>query len=196
MKYFLDTEFIEGFHKPLLGKRRHFIDLISIGIVSEDNRGFEFISNEYKWSDADKWVQDNVIIPLYVDKVRGDNRNRLSASNFHLHIGESNAKIAQEIKRFVYTDKPSKIQFYGYYSDYDWVLFCSLFGRMIHLPNGFPMYCYDLKQMMADKGVDSSHPNCPKLKKEHSALHDAAWNKEVYNWLKTVNPNAGSTPDR
>jgi len=24
MKYFIDTEFIEGFHKPLFGKRRHF----------------------------------------------------------------------------------------------------------------------------------------------------------------------------
>ena len=35
MKYFFDTEFIEGFHKPLFGKRRHHIDLISIGIVDE-----------------------------------------------------------------------------------------------------------------------------------------------------------------
>lgn len=45
MKYFIDTEFIEGFHKPMFGKRRHFIDLISIGIVSEDNRAFYFISS-------------------------------------------------------------------------------------------------------------------------------------------------------
>ena len=58
MKYFLDTEFIEGFHKPFFGKRRHFIDLISIGIVCEDGRQFYAISNEYKYSDADKWVKD------------------------------------------------------------------------------------------------------------------------------------------
>lgn len=40
MKYFLDTEFHEGFNKPLFGKNRHFIDLISIGIVSSDNRKY------------------------------------------------------------------------------------------------------------------------------------------------------------
>lgn len=39
------------------------------------------------------------------------------------------------------------IEFYGYFCDYDWVVFCWLFGRMIDLPNGFPMYCRDLKQM-------------------------------------------------
>ena len=52
MKYFLDTEFIEGFHKPLFGKRRHFIDLISIGIVCEDGRTYSAISNEYKYKDG------------------------------------------------------------------------------------------------------------------------------------------------
>ena len=47
MKYFLDTEFIEGFHKPLFGKKRHFIDLISIGIVCEDGREYYAVSNEF-----------------------------------------------------------------------------------------------------------------------------------------------------
>ena len=40
MKYFIDTEFIERFHKPLFGKARHVIDLISIGIYCEDGRSF------------------------------------------------------------------------------------------------------------------------------------------------------------
>lgn len=42
-------------------------------------------------------------------------------------------------------------QFYGYYADYDWVVFCWLFGRMIDLPKGFPKYCIDLKQLLDDK---------------------------------------------
>ena len=49
MKYFIDTEFIEGFNKPILGKRRHFIDLISICIISGDNRIYYSISNEYSF---------------------------------------------------------------------------------------------------------------------------------------------------
>ncbi len=42
-------------------------------------------------------------------------------------------------------------EIYGYYADYDWVLLCSLFGRMIDLPKGFPMYCIDLKQIIDEK---------------------------------------------
>src|SRR6185312_9353369 len=47
MRYFIDTEFIEGFHKPLFGKKRHFIDLISIGIVCKDGREFYAISKDF-----------------------------------------------------------------------------------------------------------------------------------------------------
>lgn len=42
------------------------------------------------------------------------------------------------------TENP--IEFWGYFSDYDWVLFCTIFGTMMDLPSGFPMYCRDLKQ--------------------------------------------------
>lgn len=41
--------------------------------------------------------------------------------------------------------------FYAYYADYDWVAFCWLFGNMMDLPKGFPMYCNDLKQMLDEK---------------------------------------------
>ena len=42
-------------------------------------------------------------------------------------------------------------EFYGCYADYDWFLFCSLFGVMKDKPAGFPMYCRDLKQMLDEK---------------------------------------------
>ena len=41
--------------------------------------------------------------------------------------------------------------FYAYYADYDWVVFCKIFGRMIDLPKHFPMYCRDLKQTLDEK---------------------------------------------
>jgi hypothetical protein len=219
MKYFIDTEFIEGFHKPLFGKRRHFIDLISIGIVCEDGRTYSAISNEYKYKDADKWVQDNVITPLYISSVHGDRRNHCSSENFQYAYGKSNKQIAKEIVDFVYeseypqaeTNKQKAFvrlgkispEFYGYYADYDWVLFCSLFGRMIDLPKGFPMYCRDLKQMLDEK-VDKFLPQTvwvnksqvlehfktmihyPKQNNEHNALADAKWNLELYNFLKRL----------
>ena len=172
MKYFLDTEFIEGFHKPLFGKKRHFIDLISIGIVAEDGREYHAISNEYWYYKADDWVKKNVIIPLYLNTVHGDNRNRYDAQNFHFAYGKSNERIKIELLNFFscwrdqhFWRAPSSetIEIYGYYADYDWVLICSLFGRMIDLPKGFPMYCRDLKQMLDEKASDINQLEFSKL---------------------------------
>lgn len=199
-KYFIDFEFIEGFHKPLFGKRRHFIDMISVGIVSEDGRTYYAISNEFNPKDADQWVKDNVIAPICIDK-------SYSISDLKKHVGKSNNKIASDIASFFgcWQDgpinmAPEGIEVYGYYADYDWVLFCSLFGRMIDLPKGFPMYCRDLKQMFDDKispseirsiGYDAAverlkkKKGYPVQKDEHNALSDAKWDLELYKFLQT-----------
>jgi hypothetical protein len=74
-------------------------------------------------------------------------------------------------------------EFYGYYADYDWVVFCWLFGKMINLPKGFPMYCRDLKQMMDDRGLSQEwkQGRCPAHRGEHNALIDAEWNRRLYD---------------
>lgn len=174
MKYFIDTEFIEGFHKPLFGKERHFIDLVSIGIFREDGEKYYAISNEFDYNKADSWVKGKVLDPLvteWVHRHSGDSRNwaldkiegKSPAKQVRVvqkHFGKSNLQIADELKRFFgcwrdsifWRVKDSNVpEIYGYYADYDWVLFCSLFGRMIDLPKGFPMYCIDLKQMLDEQ---------------------------------------------
>lgn len=178
MKYFLDTEFIEGFHKPLFGKRRHFIDLISIGIVAEDGREYYAISNEVDvdliWNMEDDFVLNNVVKPMFNQYIKDDwgrykylpgycgldgNFTLRNIKRFFKNKGKSNKQIATDIRYFIFdkqiqfvNKKPvfNNPEFYAYYADYDWVLFCSLFGRMIDLPLGFPMYCRDLKQMLDD----------------------------------------------
>lgn len=209
MKYFIDCEFIEGFSKWTFAKNRHFIDLISIGIVADDGRTYYAISNEYRYNDASDWVKENVIIPMYVDSIHGDMRNNCSAKNFHLYIGKSNKQIANDILGFVYQEE--KIEFYGYYADYDWVLLASLFGRMIDLPKWFPMYCIDLKQTLDEKLNASrnsdyftkfhieqemtldeklieikKHTQYPEQVNEHNALADAKWNYELFKFLQTL----------
>lgn len=180
MKYFLDCEFIEGFHKPFFGKRRHFIDLISIGIVAEDGREYYAISTEFNSNDADDWVKKNVIQKLpnkiapYPESSPRERRESL--------LWRKNKTIAIDILNFVW-GADAQPKFYGYYSDYDWVLFCSLFGRMIDLPKGFPMYCMDIKQMMEERGLTNEWKNqvCPDGPDEHNALADAKWNMRLYN---------------
>jgi hypothetical protein len=172
MKYFFDTEFIEGFRKPLFGKKSHFIDLISIGIVAEDGRTYYAISNQFEPDDADSWVKENVLYPIMrqngYDKPLSNlhgclSYNKLAVKSIQKHIGKHPATIALDIFNFVSKDESNKElerhvniekeppEFYAYYADYDWVVFCSMFGRMIDLPKGFPMYCKDLKQTMDEK---------------------------------------------
>ena len=64
--------------------------------------------------------------------------------------------------------------------DYDWVVFCQLFGTMMDLPKGFPMFCMDIKQLCVEKG----NPRLPEQGNgEHNALADARWNKIAWEFL-------------
>lgn len=152
MKYFIDTEFSErGPNYP--------IELISIGIVSEFGHEFYAHSANYDIDGCNDWVKKNVLPAV---------QNEPPMSLYS--IGES-------IKSFIGTDKPS---FWGYYADYDWVVFCQIFGTMLDLPKGWPMYCNDIKQLCKELG----YPQLPKQEStEHNALNDARWNKLAYEFL-------------
>jgi hypothetical protein len=264
MKYFIDTEFLEGTQtKRVLGfnvgQTKPTVDLISIGIVSEDGREYYAISKEFNLKEAwnrfqwkvedihpakfrqkgmsatygnmaypkkEYWIRENVLKPIFLElALRNDFEYVGREMTYSLlkklinKYGKTNSQIAKEVKEFVY--KPyhisnsiinnhkdferalfvNPISFYGYYADYDWVVFCWLFGKMIDLPQGFPMYCNDLKQILETRGFAcngttiplemwgkdiTEHPNYPAQKDEHNALADARWNKKLYEFLKSL----------
>lgn len=154
MKVFFDTEFRED------GRT---IDLISIGIVREDGATYYAETlRGYALASGDPWLKENVLPHLR-----------------HGHHVKERADIAQEIVKFV-SEKP---EFWAYYADYDWVVLCQLYGRMINLPKGWPMFCRDIKQ----RAVDLGNPPLPKQTgAEHDALADALWAKQAYEFLGTV----------
>jgi len=157
MRIFFDTEFIEN------GKT---IQLISIGAVNEDGGTFYAVSNEYNPEDADKWVKENVLSKIPKDQVT---LSRKEIANAFLDWCG---------------DKP---EFWAYYADYDWVVLCQLYGRMIDLPKGWPMYCRDIKQVCDLLG----NPKLPEQGKgEHNALRDAEWNLKAYDFLKHYTPRS------
>jgi len=208
MNYYLDTEFYE-YHKDILVGFRNVkiptIDLISIGIVSDDNREYYALCSECDIDDAwnNKWLQDNVFRPIFDERRQNwlkDNHLPYGLDKFCKKtikkifntFGFSRKEIANQIIQFVYPEKyieragfdvgwnfiPSDTLnyvklakdlcqnldypvFYGYYADYDWVVFAQLFGKMIDLPIGFPMYCRDLKQMKDERilEIKSLHGN-------------------------------------
>jgi hypothetical protein len=176
MKYFFDTEFIE---------HEGGINLISIGIVSELGHEFYAISTDFDPEIADDWVKQNVLAKLPERHVN------LSDPSISPRIKNDSTRwmgerwIREQIVKFIGDD--DEPEFYAYFADYDWVVFCRLFGRMIDLPKTFPMWCRDLKQMMWERGLDSDwkDEHVPQNGNEHDALADAKWNFELYK--KIVN---------
>lgn len=159
MKYFLDTEFAEtgGENKPT-------IDLISIGIVAADGREYYAECSDYDENNCSDWVMENVISKLLVNTRPG----------FEM---KQSMTIAAEIVDFVGSDPDP--EFWAYYADYDWVVFCWLFGTMMDLPKGFPMLCMDLQQWWIQLGrLDSLKP--PQPEGVHNALVDARWNRDLW----------------
>lgn len=254
--YYLDCEFLEGTQKekfPISLFRKETkptIDLISIGIVSEDGREYYAISKDFNlkeaWNRYDLepmsskggigdsrhkkvyWIRENVLKPIYeelynklykISDLEGHTiggqtflRNKFCYTDLKRLIkwyGKTNEEIAEEIQIFTtqYSNEVDEIwdkpKFYAYYADYDWVSFCWLFGKMIDLPNGFPMYCNDLKQELDEKAIKELDYTCwttkeqvlehiktrigfPKQENEHNALADARWNKKLHEFLNKI----------
>lgn len=211
MKYFLDAEFIED---------AVFIDLISIGIVAEDGREFYALNIDCDWNKASQWVRENVLTRL------PDKPNDFEYSEVHKAEGWlRHSAIGDEVLKFVggetysinYPSKSNgaavrglkvgrrikegnpKPEFWAYYADSDWVVFYQLFGTMMDLPEGFPLYCRDLKQEEDRLGIDLS--KAVPQENEHDALDDARWNWKAFKYLETLRttleiplPILGSAP--
>lgn len=156
--YFIDTEFIEPVEP---GE----IELISIALVDQSGREYYAISNEFDASKANDFVKENVLPKL-------DDPS----------TWKSRAVIKQELLEFV-TGEYGKIEFWGEYSAYDWVVFCRIFGSMVDLPKGYPYYCNDLMQWMKLLGLKRV-PVPMEVVDAHNALCDARWNKKVYDFLE------------
>jgi hypothetical protein len=125
MKYFLDTEFLEGTQKTFLGKTVSTIDLISIGIVAEDGRKYYAISNDFNLKEAwnrydlkhtgfgdrnnlppvkDYWIRNNVLKNLFNNHVADYNKEINTFKEFKNlveHFGKTNKQITEEVCDFI-----------------------------------------------------------------------------------------------
>lgn len=164
VRCFVDTEFYEN---------GSTIDLISIGAVRSDGVEFYAVNQDAKLDQVSDWVRQHVLpqLPAYGDPA-----------------WMPKGSIKREFERFIkngksLTEYNPVSEVWGYYSDYDWVAICQLYGSMMGLPSGFPRYCLDLKQLSWMLG----NPQHPKQKSgEHNALFDARWNKELFDFLRTI----------
>ena len=155
MRYWYDTEFIED---------GVTIDLVSIGVIAEDGREYYAQSGEFDASKANDWVRENVLAHLTPER-------KLRYS------------IKRDLLAFCDPEKYGKPELWGYYSAYDHVVLCQLFGTMMDLPKGWPMYTRDIKQWCDML----SNPRLPEQgKNEHHALADAKWNRVAWEFLRDM----------
>jgi len=183
MRYFFDTEFIED---------GHTIELISLGMVDERGCALYLCNLDCDLSRANPWVQQHVLphlppVPALSPCSPPSHFTEQAVDGLRVWGGwGTRACIRDALLAFVNTDPDP--EFWAYYADYDWVALCQLFGCMIELPERWPKFCLDLKQLAHMQG----NPKLPEQTSgEHDALQDALWNRQVFAFLKGERYSSG-----
>jgi hypothetical protein len=170
MKVFFDTEFT-GLHQDTT--------LISIGCYDEDGNAFYAETTDYKQSQVDEWIKNNVIANLVqngVDLFSLEARPEIGTTSF----------VKKELEKWL-----SSYNFVEMWSDclsYDWVLFCQLWGHAFNIPKNVYYIPFDICTLFKVKGIDpdisrEEFSGLTKGPEKHNALWDAKVIKACYEKL-------------
>ena len=183
-RIFMDTEFMEIPHDPLGSGD---IELLSLGAVDEEGIPFYAVNIEARRERANQWVKDNVLPHLgSTDLVRGED---------HIHDLFAEAEgIARAFLEYLQPDE-YEIRLYTWYGAYDHVVLCWLFGAMIDLPRGMPMYTRDVKYLWDMFNVPDVHLGelmsgieNPSIYQPHNALYDALGIRARFKHVEALIP--------
>lgn len=178
-RYTYDTEFVDD---------GETIKLISIGIVClDDDRRYYAVNRDVNWdvvmTHSGGWLRDNVVPHLPVRRHCDD------CDYPALDLTDPRIKryrtIAKEVESFLTADGNDPTdrdvrELWAYYASYDHVALAQLWGPMIDLPSGIPMFTRDIK----DWHVRLGRPELPKQASgEHDALTDALHNETMMRYL-------------
>jgi hypothetical protein len=216
-RVFYDTEFIET---------GTTIDLISIGMVTDDGREYYAVNGDLDdttnhdpdlhggyigntpWDRimAEPWLVKNVVPSLPLRDRKQLDRHLNGVPLFaprpvldfvrldHTHTSvKPRQVIANEVRDFLRA-AGDDVELWAWYGAYDHVALCWLWGRMIELPDGVPMWTNDLRQERHRLG----NPEMPtQAAGEHNALEDARHNLAMARFLDEIAERAaGDGPVR
>lgn len=196
MRVFYDTEFIED------GRT---VDLISIGMVAEDGRELYLVDEAieedplYSRIRGHNWLMQNMIphLPL---SARHDGEPSISQPGHpnvyprslgHFHLDRTDNRIVTRryirnaVRNFLLDGDMTGLELWAWYGAYDHVALAQLFGSMIQLPDGVPMWTNDLQQEIARRGL--TEDQLPQQEDGmHNALADARYLMRVHQHLLGV----------
>jgi hypothetical protein len=163
VRYFYDTEFIDD------GRT---IELISIGVVAEDDREYYAVSTEFDPERAGSWVRTHVLPKLPPPASQ---------------LWRPRAQIRSDLEAFFDIDGAEPIELWAWVGAYDHVVLCQLWGPMTHLPPAMPRFTRELRQLWEDRG----RPRLPRRPPDvHDALVDARDQLRRYRVI-TADDDAG-----
>lgn len=179
-----DLEFLED---------GHTIELISIGMVCDDGREYYAVNSDADWDRVKKhdWLLRNVWphLPLRGHKsglvtVGGKVETRLTEPGV---VDTSNTQvkprwvIANEARDFIQATG-ADVELWADYGAYDHVCLVQLWGTMMRLPKGIPMFTNDIQQEARRLGF--TWDQLPQQESgEHNALADARHNQVKRRWI-------------
>jgi hypothetical protein len=158
MRWFMDSEFAEN---------GSTIKLISIALVSEGGEEYyRALRDGWTPEDCSDWVKANVMpylpppdSPLWATR----------------------AEVRRDLTLLLLRDGTPEV--WADFGAYDWVALCQLFGTMMDLPSGMPMFVRDLRQEVARLGVSTwDLPRRAGI--AHNALEDARELRDRWVWLR------------
>jgi hypothetical protein len=117
------------------------------------------------------WLMQNVVPSL--PRGHGDRRLHMPNSwlvDFADPLVKSKDQIADGVQRFINPHPLAQVELWADYGAYDHVALCQLWGTMIALPDGMPMFTHDIQQEARRLG----NPDLPQQESGwHNALDDA-----------------------
>lgn len=197
MNLFFDTEFT-GLHQGTT--------LISIGIVSEDNRTFYCELNDYDKSQLNDWLKENVIKNLTLCAPPEGEDEYFSAARHNMNLVPNDLysmysvimrgsmeDLKRELTKWLETF--DQVTFWSDCLAYDWVLFNQIFGHAFNIPKNVLYIPFDICTLFQMRGIDPdiSREEFAAVKHiegrpingacKHNALFDAYVIRECYNKL-------------
>lgn len=172
MKVFMDLEFT-GLHQQTTP--------ISIGLVDEQGKMFYAEFNDYRHSQVDEWIEENVIKNLaYNHTLFALNKSKYN----DISMKGTKDTVTSELRKWL--SQYDQVEIWSDCLSYDWVVFNDLFGHAFNIPSNVYYIPFDICTLMKVKGADpdinreefSGNQNSANLK--HSALWDAKVIKDCY----------------
>jgi hypothetical protein len=156
VRYWLATQFDDGRDPPAL---------ISLALVSEDEREYYAEVLEFDRRAANRWVAQHVV-------------PRLAARN--ASVVKPLATIRQDVAAFV---KPGATELWAMDAAYHWYMFSRMFGPTAHMPRHIPARCFDVGQWRWHLG----EPDVPDPPDDSNhALADARYAQDVHDALSRM----------